>query len=497
MENTHARRSATAAVSNASASVASAAISVVLSVVLARALGPDEYGRYAYLTYVLALIGALATFGVPLTVLQLATAAFGVGDRERAKRILASGTAMVLAGGVVAAAALLAMTRMSPLWMGALVVGVIGATWINAASVVLGATSRVSTAALIAFLVSLGSLAAGWVVATRGMDGERAFTLLTAQVVVFIPVALLLVGRQWARPLLTLGPVRPYLTRRSLENWVVGVGTLTVFSRLEVLALQHFGTPERVAVYSLAFGLAARMATPIEALLAPLLPSLTTLHEQQEWSRLEAGLRRTTVVLCVVGGMLTAAAVPSVMALATVLYGDRFEGIRLPLLALGPLMLLKCLVLPATTALLASRRQVHLMRSALWALAVDVVLAVALVPWFSVWGAVAANAAAQLTSTHLILGAVFGDRRGALLKSCRNVMVISLVAVVPGAAVAFWQPTVVGAVSAPVISLSLFSVLARLGRVVPVDELHRTAEAFPRWLGRPVSALIRLVFGTP
>ena len=492
---TNAQMSARAALSNVVATVVSGAIAVALSVVLARSLGPDQYGRYAYLTYVLALVGALATFGVPLTVMQLATAAHGTGHAERARRTLASGTTAAVVGAATMAAVLVPVAGLPLPWAVALVAGIVATQWLSAAGVLLVATARVSRAALVTLLSSVGSLATVYVIARRDLDAERAFALLTAQAVLFVPVTLLLVRRAWVRPLLTLGPLRPYLNRRSFENWIVGVGTLTVFARLEILALQRFDTSEHVAVYSLAFGLAARLATPVEAILAPLLPGLTTLHEREETERLRVAVRRTTVAMSTIGGLFAAGALPCVLALTPVLYGDRFAAVQLPFLALGWLLLLKCLTLPATSVLLASRRQAVLVKATLLALAVDVVLAVALVPWASVGGAVAANAAAQVTSTVVVLGAVFGDQRRALLASCRNVLVVAVLASVPGAVIAGWQPNVAGAVLGPLVSLTCFAVVVRLTRAVPGDDVRWVTQALPAWLGRPVSFLVRLLLG--
>lgn len=493
--DTHGRRSASAALANVSATALSGAIALVLSVVVARALGPGQYGRYAYLTYLLALVGAVATIGVPLTVLQVATAAFGTGNSARAGKTLASGTTAVLVGGAATAFVLVQVVDLPVLWQMVLVGGIVGAQWLNAASIVLAATSRVSRAALLTVITSLGSLAAGYVVAVRGFDGDQAFAVLTLQAALCLPVALMLVGRRWTRPLLTLGSLRPYLHRGSFENWVVGVGTLTVFSRLEVLALQHFDTPEHVAVYSVAFGLAARIATPVEALLAPLLPSLTALHEQEEWDRLRLAVRRSTIALATLGSLFVAATVPSVVAGATVLYGESFSSVRVPLLALGPLTLLKCLVIPATTVLLSSRRQAALVKAVVVALLVDVALAVALVPWMSIWGAVAANGAAQVIGTLVVLDAVFGKERKEILSSCRNVFGISLLAVLSGAAVALWQPTILGALLSPAVSLLVFAGAARFVPSVPVSELRWAALALPRWFAAPTSSLIRVFFG--
>ena len=492
---TNAQMSARAALSNVVATVVSGGIAVVLSVVLARALGPDEYGRYAYLTYLLALVAALTTLGVPLTVMQLATAAHGTGNSERARHTLSSGTTAAVVGAGAMAAVLVPVAGLPLPWAVALVAGILATQWLSAAAVLLVATARVSRAALVTVVTSVGSLATVYVIARRDLDAERAFALLTAQAVLFVPVTLLIVRGAWVRPLLTLGPLRPYLNRRSFENWVVGVGTLTVFARLEILALQRFDTSEHVAVYSLAFGLAARLATPVEAILAPLLPSLVNLHEREETERLRVAVRRATVAMSAIGGLFAAGALPCVLAVIPVLYGDRFTAVQLPFLALGWLVLLKCLTLPATSVLLASRRQAVLVKATLLALAVDIALAVALVPWASVSGAVVANTAAQVTSTAVVLGGVFGDQRRALLRSCRAVLVISVLASLPGAVIAAWQPNLVGAAVGPLVSLACFAAAARLSRAVVADDVRWVARALPGWLRRPVSFLVRLLLG--
>jgi O-antigen/teichoic acid export membrane protein len=58
---------------------ATIALGLVVSAVLARSLGPDDYGRYAYVLWIVGLLIALGNHGIPVTATRLISEALGTG----------------------------------------------------------------------------------------------------------------------------------------------------------------------------------------------------------------------------------------------------------------------------------------------------------------------------------------------------------------------------------------------------------------------------------
>ncbi|MGZ4354211.1 MAG: oligosaccharide flippase family protein, partial [Gaiellaceae bacterium] len=66
-------------------------LAVVVSVVVARTLGPQEFGRYAYLTFLVPLLYETTDLGVAQATVRSASRAFAVGSLGATRDLIAKG----------------------------------------------------------------------------------------------------------------------------------------------------------------------------------------------------------------------------------------------------------------------------------------------------------------------------------------------------------------------------------------------------------------------
>ena len=111
--------------------------------------------------------------------------------------------------------------------------------------------------------------------------------------------------------------------RFAFLSWIASVIGTFVFSRSEIFLLQAFHQAAALGVYALAFGLSQQITAPIDALLLPLLPSVTgVLAEWPQRARLT--FERSTRVSSVMGGATAAAVVPPLVFAVPIIYGHEF-----------------------------------------------------------------------------------------------------------------------------------------------------------------------------
>src|SRR6185369_261572 len=222
-----------------------------------------------------------------------------------------------------------------------------------------------------------------------------------------------------------------------------------VWQRTEVAFLQLMSTPAEVAFYALAFGVAAQVArVPYQAsvVLFPSFPALVGGGRVDELAALHATAMRYLVLL------------GAPLAIVHLLWGAVYApaGVVLALLALGSLVTFAAGASPAV--LHAMKRQDRLLRQGLLAAAVDVALALALIPVAGALGAALANVGAQALGSVLAIRAAMtaagaGVPGGALARIVTAGGLMGAAALVPivtlGGAAGLALAIIVGAVAYP------------------------------------------------
>jgi len=475
--------------------VGRAALAMVISVITARALTPAAMGQYAFLVWLAGLVPVVLSLGVPTAITRYTAEAVGAG-RPAAAGELAVRLVRVQAWLSLVVAAALAATALVP--------GV-GRPWTLPLAL---------TAACLPLLVLHGS-------ATALLAGLQRFRWPTAlgvgqlalHALLLLPVALLApsvasflavhltvntlaltavvvaawrAGREcglWAPPSAADRPAAGVLRYTGTVSLLVILDAI-VWQRTEVALLQLLSTGAEVAFYALGFGIAGQIARlPYQAavVLFPEFPRLVGAGRRDELGALHATAMRYLLLL---GAPLAIGLAVIGPFLVRFLYGTAYTpaGVVLALLALGSLPAYCAGAGPAV--LHAVGREDRLVRQALIAAAVNIVLAATLAPGYGAVGAALANVTAQgLASVLAIRAAVRASATrvpvGALARGVGAALVMGvgagLTAAVLGGMTGLLAAILVGAGVYPLALRALGALTAE-----DMDRVRALSERLPR-----------------
>ncbi len=395
-----------------------------VNLVLARVLGVVDYGRLAFLTAVMQIAGILVSAGMSSALIQFGSKAHAAGRSADVQRLLSlvQGYRLMVSTPVVALALTLLAHVDAWLLVSALVFGVLVPGALSTAVDCLWVENRPATgakltligglvtqAAVVTALLVFRSADAVWL-ARIGMGGLDAL------------LNLLVINRAYRRAV-----IRPRVPRGFPAGWwafalPTAVSTLVatlVTSRSEVFLLQWLGKAADVGLFALAYGLSTHLFAPAQSLVGPLIPAISSLRTV-DLDAVGNAFLRTLRTGATVSGLVVATAMPALAALVPILYGDEFRAavpLMVALSAAGAVLIVSG---PATAFVTARLRSRFLLAANLAGLAVDVLVAVLTIPVWGAWGAVAANVAAALTTTVVVVNserAGLGMRPGTVLRS--------------------------------------------------------------------------------
>jgi O-antigen/teichoic acid export membrane protein len=484
-----------------------AAVGVLVSALIARALAPSEMGRYTFLVWLAGLLPLLLSLGLPTTITRYTAELIRPGRTRIGRALLA------LAVGVQAPLALVAALAVA---LSALL-PTVASSWttpllLTAASIALLMMSgtltaflsglhvfRLTAAVATGQLLLLAALVAGVVAAGAGVTALMAAHAAVNAVALG---ALALLALRATRPSPASAPaerlspsLRGELLRYAAVAGVLIVVDAIVWQRTEVAFLQRWSTSQEVAFYGLAFGLATQVSrVPYQAsvVLFPRFPEAVGAGRVDELPGLYASAIRYLVL---VGAPLAIGLAATAPAIVRVLYGAPYAPAAplLAALALGSLPAFAAGITPAV--LHAVKRQDCLVRTGLAAASVDVALAVLLVPRWGAAGAATANVAAQALASVLAVRAA-GQAIGAgfPVRRVARIIVAAVLMGVPAALIAAHVPDVRGLLAALTVGAVTYPLaLGALGALVAedVDRARVLCERLPRPIGRPVLATVR------
>ncbi|WP_435736841.1 oligosaccharide flippase family protein [Cellulosimicrobium sp. PMB13] len=475
-------------------------LAFAVNIVLARVLGVEDYGRLAYLTSILAIVDSIISMGIGTGVIQFGSKAHAAGRTDEVKNLLSTSQAIrLLVAAPVLTLVVISVVDVSPAMLAVTVMfGVLLPSVFGSALYCFGIENKTAEGAKNAMLVNA---------LTQGLVLVAIFTVQTADAVwaarlvmggIGVVLALFYVAPAYRRAALV-----PRFRRFPPGFWrfalPAGLATMTatmLSSRVEVVVLTWMSEPEAAGVYALAFGLATHLFSPAQALVGPLIPAVSGLHEIDRAS-VGRALSRTVRASSTVMALLLASALPLLAFLVPVIYGEQYAGVPEVLLVLGVSGGLMVIVSPVKAFVMARLSGNRLLVVNLCALVVNVGTMFALVPVLGVWGAVLGNVAAALLQVTMLLvseSRIFGVGGRDVL---RAVAPFALGAVAGGgswyAVSLLGLPSVAAAVVAATLGLVLLVLLLHLVRagLTPEDSSAITG-SLPRTIARIAGPFLRL-----
>lgn len=377
-----------------------------VNLLLARVLGVIDYGRLTYLTAVIEVAGSIAALGVGTAVLQFGAKAHSAGRRDDVRSLLRAGSGWrLLVSAPLVTITILFLVRLDP---AVLVLALVFGVWLPSALGGLGIalnieqkTAQGAQAGLIGSLIMQAAVVVSllWSASAESVWAARMIAS-TLTVLILLPF----IHPAYRKAVLL--PRNPFRLPKAFWRFAIPTGVAAtlgglVTSRSEVLLLEWMSTPEAVGLFSLAFGLASHVFAPAQVFVGPLVPALSGLAEVEPPAVRRAFLR---VLRCssVVAGLFVAGALPAFAALVPLLYGRDFSAAADMVVALGIVASLGLISGPMSAFLYARLGGGRILKIEVVSLLVNVVAAVALIPPFGAWGAVASGAIAIMVRTALL-----------------------------------------------------------------------------------------------
>jgi len=387
--------------------LAHAALGFLVAILLARALGPSNYGTY---TFVMALVGFLtipSELGVPgLAIREVAVANtrrdWGSmrGFIRRAHQGIGVLTLILVAASALALA--IASDRIDPvrrqsMWLGLALIPLIslgalrGAMLKGLRRVLLGQLpEQIIRPAMLAILI-----AALWLFDSRPLTAPDVVLLQIVATSIAFLWGMVTFIRLRPRALATASPV--YRTRDWIKSTLpFGLTALLALinGRTDVLALGVFREDAEVGIYRVAVQLALPVIFGLQAVNAIQAPHIAQLYATGDMKRLQKMITRSSQAV-------TAIAVPAVIVIflfgkpiIRFLFGAEYTDAHLPLMILAVGQLVNASTGSVGSLLNMTGHEHDTMRSIMIAVAINLVLNFSLTP---VWGTVGAAIATATT----------------------------------------------------------------------------------------------------
>jgi len=378
---------------------------LLMSIILARGLGPSLMGDYSYLMWALRMLTAIATLGWALATARYTAEAYACGERERAWGFVRffMRRQLVTTGLVVAALIAIVLAGVEPrlrlpfIVLALLLVPVtVEGIYTHA---VFGAqrydlTTQTSTVKMAVHLL------ASIVVVTLGFDilGLMLGLMLGTTVSCFMQRARargVLGGPAVPPPIGARGEIRGYVASLA----VVAVLEALVRDRSEIFFLRLFAPREEIAFYSLAFGLATRVMVVPEIAVGALLPALAALHGRGERAEFERVYRTAMRYVALSGAPIAALVAALAPGVIHWLYGAAYLPAARLLGVLAVVAVLGGLRKVAAASLQAVGDRHCALTATGVAVALNIVLAFLFIPGHATAGAVLANTVAQVVAS--------------------------------------------------------------------------------------------------
>lgn len=382
--------------------VVSVPLAFVANAAVARILGPSSYGELAFLTLAIGIVAVISNLGVSDAVIQWGSAAEARGDRQEADGLLKKSLGYhLLVQLPMLVVAVLVLARRDPLWVkGALIVGVTLPAALGSSALAISIENKTAAGARLVMGTNLITQASLVLAAALSHSAAGVWATRSVAASCLLPLNLFLLDRARRRVArsvsLPTGFPRGFW-RYAAQTGLAGVLAILVFSRSEIFLLQTLASPSAVGQFALAFGVAAQITAPADALLGPLIPAVAGLLSSAPGASTRAFERSLRFASLLSGGIL-ALVLPPLYFLMPTIYGVAFRSAADILVPLAAMSCVQSCFNPVIAFLSARRMGGLIVNVYMIAFVVDVAVAVVAIPRIGVWGAVVANVAGQITA---------------------------------------------------------------------------------------------------
>lgn len=365
------------------------------SVIIARSLTGDDWGRYSFVFALLGMLEIVTDLGVGRVVLARLTS----NDRAEASKIAGSFFVLRAVLGIVGFAI------------------AVGYAWaigldpvVMAATLLAGTTVLIATPANALFVLYQSRLKLTYV-ALCDIAGQVVQFLLIVVVSLFSPTLIMFIvpavvrevivfaGRAFGIPKLLDPEFRPSF-REPTAYWgemlreaiplSVGFALLHLLERIDMLMLQRMDTFDAVGKYAVGYKFSDLLGLAVSALAIPFTTVLITAWPGKP-EAFRARFRQAVLIAALLAGVAVVAFIPSAQAVITLLYGVEFESASLAAILLVVGAGFSGVTYAVVSSLIAAKKLRVFPIIAAGGLVLNVVLNLVLIPLHSIVGAAVAT----------------------------------------------------------------------------------------------------------
>lgn len=327
---------------------AAQALTLVTGIVLARALGPAEYGGWAAATAVAILVTSLATLGLPNVVTARSAAALGSGAPERAADLFRRSLSLATAAALVGALLLAAASRGQPAPYALPLAIAASSVPFACAAQIIGARLQgigygvlaQATANVARPLVMLAGVLVALAIGARADAAMAACAFAAGSVAACVGLALAdrrLEARS-PRGTATAEAAPPFAPALREAMPFLAISLLAIAgARIDLLILAALATPREVGLYEVAARGADLVMVPLVATAAMLGPEFARRNARDGIAQLQRLASLATIGLAALSLPALVAFLAWPDAVARLLFGAEFSaaGAPLAILAVG------------------------------------------------------------------------------------------------------------------------------------------------------------------
>jgi O-antigen/teichoic acid export membrane protein len=478
---------------------------LVVSIAAARFLGPDGMGRQSFIAFVSLTTTVLLADSVSVSLMRYIGETLGRGREEQLPGLVAwawriEGVAAVCGAAVLVIPALLGAEPRGA-WALAGVVTAAGVMHAVPTAVLIG-LQRFRQAAVVGLTTGLVGTVAVTIVLWQGGGITGMFAVEAVVGILNLAWTGTLARRSFAPMRAGAGPpsAAPHL-RRSMARFALlsSIGLvfdLIVGTRSEFFFLNRFSSDAEIAFYSIAFSAVMALRLIPRSLASATAPAFATLYGAGSLDRIRSGYSRSLRLLLLTSLPLTAVGFALGPELIQLVYGESYKGAGGPIqiLFLGfPLIALSTI---ANSVLIGMSHVRRPLTASAIAAAIDVGLALALIPVLNAKGAAIANVGGQ--GSYALLMLFFASRLASPVDwrpwtMLRGAMASGLAGLAAwGVDTALEGVEVAGLCAGAAAAAAAFVLLGALLRILPADDAGWIDESFGTRLCGGVGKLARL-----
>ena len=309
---------------------------LLAGIVVARQLGPELTGQFAFLLWLTETATLFFSIGLPNALIRYIAVMVGQADTARAGALVRWCLWAYVALTVVAAGATyliaryfleLSLASRTPLTT-ALALLVAVQLWAGLTQALLTGLQEFRTYAQVVLVSSLmlligqGMGAFWW-----GLVGVICGTVAAhaAGIALFLRMAFLRRGWHMYEPTGTMRIDRAFL-RYSLNAWLAALISSVTWGRAELFFIEKFSTHQEAAYFAVGLVFASVIVQAVSLMSGALLPHLSYLVGADQLARVSADYRRLTTAIALFAFPLSVGGVVLMPELITMVFGERYTG---------------------------------------------------------------------------------------------------------------------------------------------------------------------------